>query len=84
MNVNMPSVATITKTVKILTDVQVAHPIIVCPIIATLNPSATYISLSNDYSTISVNAAAIIQPTDFGTHSFTLTVNSANFAGPVT
>jgi hypothetical protein len=56
----------------------------VCPIIANLNPSATYISLSNDYSTISVNAAAIIQPTDFGTHSFTLTVNSANFAGPVT
>ena len=62
---------------------QVAYSTIVCPITATLIPYAAYINLSGDYSTISVIASAIVKPTDYGTHTFTLTVNSAYFAGTV-
>jgi hypothetical protein len=48
-----------------------------------LTPVATYISLSADFKTISVNEALAITPTDLGTKAFTLTVNSANFSGTV-
>ncbi len=54
-----------------------------CPIIATLTPLVAYISLSADYSTISVDTSVVMQPTDYGTHLFTLTVNSANFSSSV-
>ena len=83
MIVTMPSSATSTQTVAIKTDVQIAHSAIVCPITATLTPSAAYISLSADYTTISVVASLIVKPTDYGTHTFTLTVNSSNFSGTV-
>ena len=83
MNVIMPSTATSTQNVVILTDVEVAQPSIVCPITATLTPAAAYISLSGDYQTISVNASLIITPTHYGTHPFTLTVQSANYSGTV-
>ena len=58
MNVNLPSVATSTQSVVIITDVQVAHPTIVCLFTAlNLTPAAAYISLSGNI--ISVNAASI-------------------------
>jgi hypothetical protein len=56
----------------------------VCPITATLTPTAAYISLSADYSSISIDASKIQTPTDYGTHSMSLTVNSKNFSGYVT
>ena len=83
ISVTLPSSATTNQSVVILTDVQVAHSSIVCPITATLSPSASYISLSANYDTISVNAALMVSPTDNGTHLFTLTVNSSNFSGSV-
>ena len=83
MPVSMPSVATTTQTVTILTDVQNLHPTIVCPITAILTPSAAFISLSGDYKTISVIAGSIVLPTDIGTNQFVLTVNSLNYLGSV-
>jgi hypothetical protein len=56
------------KTFVILTDVQISHPTIVCPITAILTPAAAYISLSANFSTISVYPSYIVQPTDIGTH----------------
>ena len=82
MNVNMPSAATTTQTIKILTDVEIASSIF-CPITAILTPAAAFISLSPDFKTIFVDASKIVDPSDIKTHLFRLTVNSANFAGTV-
>ena len=79
MAIQLPSSAIATQTVTILTDIQVTHSSIVCPITATLSPSFAYISLSADYSTIAVNAALLTSPSDLGVDDFTLTVNSASF-----
>jgi hypothetical protein len=73
---------TMSKTVKILTDVEVAHPTIVCPITAVLTPSLSYITISGDYTSISLNGALTTQA-DVGLHPMTLTVKSANFPGSV-
>ena len=81
MNVNVPSASTSTQTFAILTDVQVAHSAIVCPITVTLAPTAAFISLS--VNTISVTAVSISLPGDLGTHTFTITVVSANFSATV-
>ena len=63
-------------------DVELANSAIVCPFtVTTMTPSAAYISLSEN--TISVNAALISLPGDFGTHTFTVTVVSSNFPGTV-
>ena len=83
MNVSIPSAATSTQAVAIKTDVQVANPAIVCPISATLTPAAAYISLSGGFATISVNKSLIVSPTNLGTNTFVLTVNSATFPGTV-
>ena len=83
MTTTIPSSAISTQIVVILTDVQIAHPAIVCPITANLSPSAAYISLSTDFTTITVNPALLVMPTDSGSHIFTLTVNSKNFSGSV-
>ena len=81
MIINASNVMTSTQTVVIKTDVELANSAIVCPFTVTpMTPSAAYISLSAN--TISVNAASISLPGDFGTHTFTITVVSANF--PVT
>ena len=55
-----------------------------CLITAALTPTAAYISLSADYTNIAVDATQIAKPADYGTHTFTLTVNSLNFSGTVT
>ena len=81
MTVTMPSSAISTQTFVIKTDVEVANSTIVCPITATLTPTAAYISLSGN--TISVNAGSIVKPTDYGTYTFTVTVVSSNFPGSV-
>ena len=75
MNVNMPSAATTTQTIKILTDVEIASSIF-CPITAILTPAAAFISLSPDFKTIFVDASKIVDPSDIKTHLFRLTVNS--------
>ena len=80
----MPSTITSTQTVTIKTDVQNSYPSIVCPIMAVLTPSSTFVSLSADYGTISLNASNISLPNDIGTKTFTLTVESLNYASSVT
>lgn len=57
MPVTMPSVATTTQTVTVKTDIENLYSAIVCPITATLTPASSYISLSGDYTTISVDAS---------------------------
>ena len=57
MPVTMPSVATTTQTVTVKTDIENLYSAIVCPITATLTPAPLYISLSGDYTTISVDAS---------------------------
>ena len=57
----------------ILTDVQQAYPLIVCPVIANLSPTKNYISLSADYKTITLNAANLVSSTDYGVHTFKIT-----------
>jgi hypothetical protein len=47
--------------------------------VTTLTPSAAYISLSANI--ISVNAALILLPDNYGTQTFTITVVSSNFPG---
>ena len=64
-------------------NVTSTHPTILCPITATLTPSAFYIILSADFTTISLDAVNLVAPTDVGSHTFTLTVNSANYAASV-
>ena len=70
MNVAIPSAATSTQSVTILTDVQVATPAIICAITATLTPAAAYISLSGDFTTISIDESLIANPADLGTNAF--------------
>ena len=41
--------------VAIKTDVEIAHPTIVCPFMATVDPSAAYIRISADFKTISID-----------------------------
>ena len=84
MSITMPSTGTVTQTVKIYTDVERAHTSIICPITATLSPSAAYIILSADYTTITITKSLIVLPSEIGTNVFTLTVNSLNFAANVT
>jgi hypothetical protein len=79
MKISIPSDEIATQNIKILTDVQIASTTIICPITATLTPSKAYISLSADFKTLSVQASYILKPTDYGTQSFTLNVNSANY-----
>ena len=82
MTIIAPGVATSTQTVLIKTDIELANSAIVCPFtVTTIAPSAAYISLSAN--TISVNAALISIPGDYGTHTFTTTVVSANFPATV-
>jgi hypothetical protein len=52
MSIIMYYLTTETKsqTVKILSDVEVAHPTIICPITAVLTPTLNYIKLSVDYT----------------------------------
>ena len=52
MSITMYYLTTETKsqTFKILTDVEVAHPTIICPITAVLTPSLVYITVSGDYT----------------------------------
>ena len=84
MTIVMPASDTATQTVKIYTDVERATPTVICPITATLTPSAAYISLSANFATISVNKSLIVLPTNIGTFTYTLTVNSLNWSGSVT
>ena len=49
-----------------------------------MTPSSAFVSLSADSGTISVNAGSISLPGDIGTHAFTLTVDSLNYAALVT
>jgi hypothetical protein len=70
----------LTQPVKIYTDVERAHPAIICPIVATLLPSKLFIILSTNYDLISVIESQITIPSDYGSHSFSLTVDSLDFA----
>jgi hypothetical protein len=75
-----------TNTVKILTDVELQYPNIVCPIIAVIEPVLTFISISSDYKTLTVDEAVLTSliPQSVQTYSFTLQVTSPTFPALVT
>ena len=75
-----------TNTVKILTDVELQYPSIVCPIIAVIEPVLTFISISSDYKTLTVDEAVLTSliPQSVQTYSFTLRVTSPTFPALVT
>lgn len=69
------------QNVKIWTDVERSHPLIICPITAVLTPSLPYISLSADFKTINVDAS-FASDLDVGLHPMTLTVSNPKFPSP--
>lgn len=82
MAIFVPGFETSTQAVVIKTDVQVLYSTILCPFTVTsLTPPAAYISLSANK--VSINAALISFPGNFGVYPFTITVISSNFFGAV-
>lgn len=51
--------------------------------VATITPAAAYIRLSADLQTIEFIEDKVALPTDIGTHTFTMTVNSKYHPGLV-
>ena len=83
MTIYYPTTGTQTQSVAILTNVQQIHPTIICPITAVLTTSAAYISLSSDFTTITVDSSQITL-TDIRTHTFNLQVDSSLYSATVT
>ena len=87
---DMPVVLASTKTsnqaVKIFTVVEQQHKTIICPISAQLTPSTSFIALSPDFKTISVDEGVLTQllPGSVQSHAFVLSVSSLNFPNQVT
>ena len=73
----------ITQPVKILTDVEIAHPTVICPITAVLTPARPYLSISADSATITLDGSKA-SDLDVGIQTITLTVNSKSFSTLVT
>lgn len=74
------------QTVKILTDVELQYPTIVCPIVAVIVPILPFIAISADYKTLTVDEAVLTSliPQSVQTYSFTLQVTSPTFPALVT
>ena len=84
MTVIVPAAGTDVQTYTITTDVTQAYPTITCDHNVVLTPAAAYISLSPNEETITINKSAIVLPTDIGpTHSFSITITSANYPATV-
>ena len=76
MIMNMPRSAALTQMIIIKTDVEINYPTIMCPfaVWTTLTPLALYISSAANI--ITIDATQILLPTDLGTHTFTMIVDS--------
>jgi hypothetical protein len=86
MVIDMTNPTQLTQSVTIFTDRQRADSSIVCPITANLAPadtSNTFASLSSNFDLITVSTEHITTPLHYGSHSFTLTVNSLDYSSDV-
>jgi hypothetical protein len=68
----------ITQAVKILTDVEVTHPSIVCPITAVIAPTKPFLTLNTDFTLLTVSGSNTTE-LDSRIYSCTLIVTSPNF-----
>lgn len=68
-----------TQAVKIITDVEVAHPSIVCPISAVLAPIKPFLTLKPDFTLLTVTGSNTNE-LDSKIYPFTLTVTSPIFS----
>ena len=46
---------------------------------AILSPTASFISFSADFQTITIDKTQIVLPTDIGIHNFSIAINSVDF-----
>ena len=79
MVLSYDTVEIITQTVKILTNVEIAHPTIVCPISAVLAPLKPFLTLKPDFTLLTVIGSNTTE-LDSKIYPFTLTVTSPNFS----
>ena len=66
----VPAIGTISQTYSITTDKTLAYPNVVCNFMTDLTPTAAFISLTPNQTTITLLLANVILPTDLGVHSF--------------
>ena len=64
-------------------SVTALYPSIVCSLTVKLLPSRTYISLSADFSILTLNANKIDATADIGTTVFTIIVTSTTYTSTV-
>jgi hypothetical protein len=79
MTINAPSLATSTQTYVITNNQSLLFPSLVCNYVASVSPSAAYLSLNPNQLTVSVDASKIVLPTDLGVHSFTIKITSVDY-----
>jgi hypothetical protein len=59
------------------------YPTLACKLSATLTPARDFISLSPDFTTITVDASKISMPVDLKIHSFSVIIDSVDYPGTV-
>jgi hypothetical protein len=85
MSIQLANSGTVTQTFKVWTALELAYPSLICPISAMILEDQNFIYASVDATTIIAdgpNLTAAI-PESLGTSSYTLVVNSKDFAGLV-
>jgi hypothetical protein len=68
-----------TQAVKILTDVEITHSNIVCPISAVLAPFMLFLTLKPDFTLLTVTGSNTTEQ-DSRIYPFSLSVSSLNFS----
>jgi len=73
------------QTIKVYTDIERQYPSIICPIDAVIVPSQSFISITSDSSTLTVDEAILTSmiPQSVQTYTFTLRVTSKPFSATV-
>jgi hypothetical protein len=69
------------QTIKVFTDIERLHPTVICPINAVIVPSQSFITITSDSSTLTVDEKILTSliPQSVKTYEFTLRVTSMPF-----
>jgi hypothetical protein len=69
------------QTIKVFTNIERQHPTVICPIKAEIVPSQSFIAISSDSSTLTVDEAMLTSmiPQSVKTYTFALRVTSMPF-----
>ena len=70
-----------TQNVKILTDIELQYPSIICPVVAVIQPPMAFIAISSDYRSLVVDEAVLTSmiPESVRNYPFSLQVSSPTF-----